>query len=89
LSKQLDPIWVDDARCNDDSEPVTMDLNLIDALFSMSDIRGHIPHSQRVEAEGGPVAVGRQVLVVTAGLTGLTLFVTPLAAVIWLAIRLL
>jgi hypothetical protein len=73
----------------DDSEPVTMGLNLIDALFPMLDIRGHIPDSQRIEAEALPVAVGKQVLVVTAGLTGLTLVVAPLAAAIWLAIRLL
>jgi hypothetical protein len=64
-----------------------MGLNLIDVLFSMLDIRGHIPDSQRIEAEALPVAVGKQVLVVTAGLTGLTLVVGPLAAAIWLAIR--
>jgi hypothetical protein len=89
LSKQLDPFWVEDAVCHDDSEPVTMGLNLIDLLFSMSDIRGHIPENRRIEAEVLPVAVGKQVLVVTAGLTGLTLFVAPLAVAIWLAIRLL
>jgi hypothetical protein len=73
----------------DDSEPATMGLNLIDVLFSMSDIRGHIPESRRIESEVLPVAVGKQVLVVTAGLTGLTLLVAPFAAVIWLAIKLL
>jgi hypothetical protein len=55
----------------------------------MSDIRGHIPESRRIESEVLPVAVGKQVLVVTAGLTGLTLLVAPFAAVIWLAIKLL
>lgn len=66
-----------------------MDLNLIDALFSLLDIRGHIPDSQRIETDSLPVAVGKQLLVVTAGITGLTLFVAPLAAAIWLAIHLL
>ncbi len=66
-----------------------MGLNLIDVLSSMSDIRGHIPDSQRSEAEALPIDIGKQVLVVTAGLTGLTLFVAPLAAAIWLAVRLL
>jgi hypothetical protein len=89
LSKQLDPFWVDDAKCNDDSEPVTMGLNLINVLFSTLDIRGHIPDSQRIDAEALPIDVGKQVLVVTAGLTGLTLFVASLAAAVWLAIKLL
>jgi hypothetical protein len=64
-----------------------MGLNLIDALFSLWDIRGHIPDSQRIEGEAIPVAIGKQLLVVTAGVTGLTLFVAPLAAMVWLAIR--
>jgi len=64
-----------------------MGLNLIDVLFSMFDIRGHIPDSHRVEAETMPVAIGKQLLVVTAGVTGLTLVVAPLAAMVWLAIR--
>ena len=64
-----------------------MGLNLLDLLFSMFDIRGHIPDSQRVEAEAMPVAIGKQLLVVTAGVTGLTLVVGPLAAMIWLAIH--
>jgi hypothetical protein len=72
-----------------DSEPVTMGLNLIDLLFSILDIRGHIPDSGRIETETLPVAVGKQVLVVTAGVAGLTLFVAPLAAAIWLAIHFL
>jgi hypothetical protein len=66
-----------------------MGLNLIDLLFSLWEIRGHIPDSHRTEAEARPVAIGKQVLVVTAGVTGLTLVVAPLAAMIWLAIRLL
>jgi hypothetical protein len=64
-----------------------MGLNLIDVLFSLLDIRGHIPDSQRVESEAMPVAIGKQLLVVTAGVTGLTLFVAPLAGMVWLAIR--
>jgi hypothetical protein len=66
-----------------------MGLNLIDALFSLWDIRGHIPDSERIDAKSLPVAVGKQLLVVTAGVTGLTLFVAPLAAAIWLAVHLL
>jgi hypothetical protein len=65
-----------------------MGLNLIDALFSLWDIRGHIPDSARVDAGSLP-AIGKQLLVVTAGVTGLTLVVAPLAAAIWLAIRLI
>jgi hypothetical protein len=66
-----------------------MGLNLIDMLFSLLDIRGHIPDSQRIQGEALPIAVGKKLLVVTAGVTGLTLFVAPLAAAIWLAIHLL
>lgn len=66
-----------------------MDLNLIDALFSMFDIRGHIPDSERIEADALPIAVGKKLLVVTAGVTGLTLFFAPLAAAIWLAVHFL
>ena len=64
-----------------------MGLNLIDVLFSMFDIRGHIPDSHRVESEAMPVAIGKQLLVVTAGVTGLTLVVAPVAAMVWLAVR--
>ena len=64
-----------------------MGLNLIDALFSLWDIRGHIPDSQRSEGEAMPIAIGKSALVVTAGVTGLTLVVAPLAAMIWLAIH--
>ena len=39
-----------------------MGLNLIDLLFSLLDIRGHIPDSQRFEAEARPIAIGKQVL---------------------------
>jgi hypothetical protein len=87
LRKEVDPFLGDDGNCNDDSEPVTMGLNLIDVLFSLLEIRGHIPDSQRVEAEAMPVAIGRQLLVVTAGVTGLTLVVAPVAAMVWLAVR--
>jgi hypothetical protein len=87
LRKEVDPFLGDDRKPNDDSEPVTMGLDLIDVLFSMFDIRGHIPDSHRVEAEAMPVAIGKQLLVVTAGVTGLTLVVAPLAAMVWLAIR--
>jgi hypothetical protein len=87
LRKEVDPFLGDDGKSNDDSEPVTMGLDLIDVLFSMFDIRGHIPDSHRVEAEAMPVAIGKQLLVVTAGVTGLTLVVAPLAAMVWLAIR--
>jgi len=62
---------------------------LIDLLFSMLDIRGHIPDSGRIESAAFPVAVGRQLMVVTIAVTGLTLFVAPLAAAIWLAIHFL
>src|SRR5580704_9114272 len=51
LRKEVDPFLGDDGKCDDDSEPVNMGLNLIDVLFSMFDIRGHIPDSHRVEAE--------------------------------------
>jgi hypothetical protein len=73
---------------NDDSEPVTMSLNLIDALLSLWDIRGHIPDSERIDAGALP-AIGKQLLVVTAGVAGLLLFAAPLAGAIWLAIHLL
>jgi hypothetical protein len=66
-----------------------MGFNLIDVLFSMLDIRGHIPDSHRIEGEALPVAVSKQLLVVTAGVTGLALFVVPLAGAVWLAIRFL
>ena len=66
-----------------------MGLNMIDVLLSLLDIRGHIPDSQRIETDALPIAVGKQLLVVTVGVTGLTLFVAPLAAAIWLAIHLL
>ena len=63
-----------------------MGLNLLNVLFSMFDVRGHIPESHRVDAPV-PVAIGKSMLVVTAGVTGLTLVVGPLAAMIWLAVR--
>ena len=67
-----------------------MGLNIIDVLFSILDIRGHIPGEyRRIASDSAPAAVGKQVLVATAFVTALALFVLPLAAMVWLAIRLI
>jgi hypothetical protein len=78
----------EDAENNTESEPV-MGLYLMDIVFAVFAIRGHIPQHDGFGAGGSesPLAASRLMRVVAAAIAAVAVLALVLWAAVWLAIK--
>jgi hypothetical protein len=90
LAQNAGRILGDDGESNAEGEPV-MSLYVLDVVFWIFGIRGHVPHHDGFRAGGGapPFAAISLTQILAAAVLSVAVLALVLWATVWLAIRLL